>query len=308
MTGLQKTTDTIRTTTEDNSRVVIEQTARLEQVSQTIRQSHQEIQLISQRVSAPPDSRIDEILTHLRNTEDWRSQFTGLVAYPQDLKRLCDEVSRLSPHSEPSLAVRSLQGLKSQSCIAPRRYEICRCTERRRLQRKKSRWGPIFFDNEVDITTYHAPECPLSRVLPLTERKTKAFGISIPNMLGMFKSAVHVSMSLTSGAGGLSLAQNITWTATVDEFSSPAFGIMNAFYQALECGLKNEHYAIIAKSCMRRLELCYANHEASPADINKDGQSVFGDLISSLSLVGNRKSQRSSVTFDLMKHHYSLSL
>ncbi|KAI6762490.1 hypothetical protein HG530_008470 [Fusarium avenaceum] len=162
------------------------------------------------------------------------------------------------------------------------RYEICRCAERRRLQRKKSRWGPIFFDNEVDITTHHAPECPFSRVLPLTERKTNTFGISIPNMLGIFKSAVHVSMSLTSGAGGLSLAQNITWTATVDQYSSPAFRIINAFSQAIEWGLEIDHYELIAKSCMRRLELCYANHEASPGDINKDGQSVFENLISSL--------------------------
>ncbi|KAH6949205.1 hypothetical protein DER45DRAFT_600137 [Fusarium avenaceum] len=282
VTGLQKTTDSIQTTTENNSKVVIEQTARLEQVSQTIRQSHQEIQLISQRVSAPPDSRIDEILMHLRNTEHWRSQLTGLLEYPQDLRRVCDEASRLSRHSEPSSAVRSPQGSRSQSCISPRRYEICRCAERRRLKRKKSRWGPIFLDNEVDITIYHAPECPLSRAMPLTERKTNALGISIPNMLGIFRSAVHVSMSLTSGAGGLSLAQNITWTATVDELSSPAFRIINAFFQVLECDLENEHYEIIAKSCMRRLQLCYANHEASPADINKRGRSVLVELISKL--------------------------
>lgn len=290
MTGLQKTTDSIRTTTKKNSKVVIEQTARLEQVSHTIRQSHQEIQLISQRVSAPPDSRIDEILMHLRNTKDWRSQLTGLLEYPQDLRRVCDEASRLSRHSEPSSAVRSPQGLGSQSCISPRRYEICRCAERRRLQRKKSHWGLIFFENEVDITIYHAPECPLSKVLPLTERKTNAFGISIPNMWGIFKSAVHISMSLTSGAGGLSLAQNITWSATVDGSSSPAFRIIKAFYQAIERGVENEHCELIAKSCMRRLELCYANHEASPADRNENGQSVFADLISSLTWVGKGKS------------------
>lgn len=290
MTGLQKTTDTIRMTTEDNSKVVIEQTARLEQVSQTIRQSHQEIQLISQRVSAPPDSRIDEILTHLRNKEDRRSQITALLECPQDLKRLCDEVSRSSHHSEPSTAVRSLRGLKPQSYIALSKYETCRCAQRRHLQRKKSRWGPIFFHNEVDITTHHAPECPLSRVLPLTERKTMAFGISITNMLGIFKSVVHVSMSLTTGAGGSSLAQNITWTATVDEYSSPAFRIIKTLYLAIESGLEIDHYELIAKSCMRRLELCYANHEASPADRNQDGQSVFGDLILSLAWVGKKKS------------------
>lgn len=290
MTGLQKTTDTIRMTTEDNSKVVIEQTARLEQVSQTIRQSHQEIQLISQRISAPPDSRIDEILTHLRNTEDWRSQLTGLLGYPQDLKIFCDEVSRLSRHSKPSSAVRTLQGLKSRSFIAPRRYGICCCAERRRLQRKKRRWGPISFDNEVDITTHHAPECPLSRVLPLTERRINALGIYVPNMLGIFKSAVHVSVSLTSGAGGLSLAQNIMWTATVHGMSSPSFRIINTLYQALERVWQGEHCELIAKSCMRRLELCYANHEASPADRNEDGQSVFGDFISSMTWVGEEKS------------------
>ena len=45
---------------------------------------------------------------------------------------------------------------------------------------------------------------------------------------------------------------------------------------------------MIAKSCFRRLQLCYAKHEASPADMNKDGESVLDIFASRLShLVGS---------------------
>ncbi|EXA34454.1 hypothetical protein FOVG_14433 [Fusarium oxysporum f. sp. pisi HDV247] len=149
----------------------------------------------------------------------------------------------------------------------------------------------MFFETELKRTTHHAPECPSSQIVTSTQQTGNSVGLSIPNILNILTSAVGVSISLTTGAGGFSLAQNITWAATVDESLSPAFKLVRtlcALKTGLEPSLGPEHYEMIANSCVRRLQLCYAKHEASPADINKDGESVLDIFASRLShLVGS---------------------
>ncbi|KAF4961417.1 hypothetical protein FGADI_271 [Fusarium gaditjirri] len=101
--SLQKTADAIHKTTENTASGIAEQAIALKQANQTLTESHQEIQLVSQRMSKSLDTRIDEILTHLRNTESPRSQIIQLLQYPQDLQRICDSVSKLS-HGNPATA------------------------------------------------------------------------------------------------------------------------------------------------------------------------------------------------------------
>ncbi|KAF4334081.1 hypothetical protein FBEOM_12092 [Fusarium beomiforme] len=196
----------------------------------------QTIETISQRMSSPPESKIDEILTHLRNTETAKMQVSQLVSYPQDLQILCDAVSNLALSSQPRSKMPKLQGVR------------------------------------------HGNQCPLAQVTPSTQETRNAIGVSLPNILGILTNAVGVSLSLTTGAGGLSLAQNITWAATVDENTSPSFKLIKVLCDMRdfkEPSLNTEHYDMIAKSCVRRLHLCYAKHQASPSDKNKDGESVL---------------------------------
>ncbi|KAF5624603.1 uncharacterized protein FTJAE_10196 [Fusarium tjaetaba] len=232
-----------------------------------------------------PNTKIDEILAHLRNEETVKTQVAQLVSYPNDLRTLCDAVSNASLRSEPRYPPPNRQTVGS-NMQRRRGRDSCNCAKRRDVQRSRARLGLISLETELQKTTHHAPECPLSQIVRSTQQKRSAVGVSVPSILNVLTSAVGISISLTTGAGGFSLAQNITWSPTVDESLSPAFKLVRALCAlktGLEPSLSSEHYEMIAESCVRRLQLCYAKHEASPADMNGDGESVLDIFASQLS-------------------------
>ncbi|KAF4442048.1 hypothetical protein FACUT_2271 [Fusarium acutatum] len=227
------------------------------------------------------NTKIDEILTHLRSAETVQTQVAQLVSYPEDLRILCDAVSNVSLRSEPpnSHTTRSITGQRGRA------QELCNCAKRQAIRRRRARLGLIYFETELKRITHHAPECSLSQVVTTTEQKRNVVGVSIPNILNILTSAVGVSISLTTGAGGFSLAQNITWSPTVDESLSPAFKLVRALCDLkiwTEPSLGKKEYEMIAKSCVRRLHLCYANRQASPLDMNSNGESVLDILASGM--------------------------
>ncbi|KAF5717148.1 hypothetical protein FMUND_5966 [Fusarium mundagurra] len=232
------------------------------------------------------NTKIDEILAHMRSAETVQTQVAQLVSYPKDLQILCDAVSNVSLRSEPRSMPPSLHTIRSITAQRGRAHDSCNCAKRQNIQRSRARLGLIFFETELKRITHHAPECPLSQVVTSTEQKRNAVGISIPNILNILTSAVGVSISLTTGAGGFSLAQNITWSPTVDDSLSPAFKIVRALCDLQtwrEPSLGKKEYEMIAKSCVRRLHLCYANRQASPLDMNSNGESVLDVLASGMS-------------------------
>ncbi|KAF5635830.1 hypothetical protein F52700_5142 [Fusarium sp. NRRL 52700] len=282
---LQKSVNIIQTIAKSISGASLHQSEALKLVNQTLTQSHQEIKNISQRVSAPFDPRINEILTHLRNITNAQHQSAQLVAYQQDLKTLCDAVRNLSPHVTTRIADHEISKANFKNVQSRGMNQCCYCTKRRDRSRKEVRWGMLFFETELEKTAYHAPECRLSKLVPPTQQKMNVVGFSIPRITRILSHAIRFSMPLKTGAGGMSVAQNITWTATINEHSSPAFRIIDIL-----CTLKREpgqgleaeyHYAV-AESCVRRLELCYANHLASPSDMNACGQSILDILAARL--------------------------
>ncbi|KAF5687003.1 hypothetical protein FDENT_5558 [Fusarium denticulatum] len=218
--ALQKTVDVIHMRTENASRVTTEQAIDLSQ-------SRQDSRYNSRPMSVSAESKLDEILTHLRDAGTAQSQIARLVAYPQDLQILCNAVSNVS-------SVR--------------------------------------------------PEEPaLQPIKTPTQRTRSVLGVSIPNILGILTTAIGISVSLTTGAGGFSIGQNITWAATVDESSSPSFRVIKTLCELriwTEPSLDNEQYQILVKSCVRRLRHCYINRQASPVDINSTGESVLDILAS----------------------------
>ncbi|KAF5598039.1 hypothetical protein FPCIR_3312 [Fusarium pseudocircinatum] len=237
------------------------------------------------RTTQFPYMKADEILNHLQNAETVQTQVAQLVSYPKDLQILCNAVSNASLHSEPrSLppnphTTRSITGQRGGA------QDLCNCAKRQNIQRSRTRLGLIYFETELKRITHHAPECPLSQIVTSTEQKRNAVGISVPNILNILTSAVGVSISLRTGAGGFSLAQNITWSPTVDESLSPVFKLVRALCDLKtwrEPSLGKKEYEMIAKSCVRRLHLCYVNRQASPLDMNSNGESVLDVLASGM--------------------------
>ncbi|CVL11712.1 uncharacterized protein FPRN_14912 [Fusarium proliferatum] len=272
--ALQKSIDSIQMRTENTSTIRVEKAIELGQYRQD-----------SQAIHTSAESKIDEILTHLRNAGTAQSQVARLVSYPQDLQILCDAVSNAAFNQRPPSELPALQPVRSDSRLSNATPGFCRCAKRQDLQRKAGRWGLVFLETELKRTTYHAPECPLSQVMTSKQQKTRVLGVSIPNILGILTAAVGVSVSLTTGAGGFSMGQNITWAATVDDNSSPSFKIVRtlcALKTWREPSLGSKECEMIARSCVRRLHLCYANRQASPLDINSNGDSVLDILASGL--------------------------
>ncbi|KAF5553203.1 hypothetical protein FNAPI_6808 [Fusarium napiforme] len=276
--ALQKTVDVIHMRTENASIVTAEQSIDSNQSRQVGRSD-------SQPMSMSAESKLDEILTHLRDAGSAQSQIARLVAYPQDLQILCNAVSDVSiaqqqPHEEPAP-----QPVNSDSRLSIGTPGFCRCVKRQNLQRSAVRLGLVFYETELTETTHHTPDCPLSQIKTPTQRSRSVLGVSIPNILGILTAAIGISVSLTTGAGGFSIGQNITWAATVDESSSPSFKIIKTLCTLriwTEPTLGNEQYQVLVKSCVRRLHHCYINRQASPVDINSAGESVLDILTSGM--------------------------
>ncbi|EMT74416.1 hypothetical protein FOC4_g10002530, partial [Fusarium odoratissimum] len=264
--ALQKMIDVIQMRTENTSRVTIEQAI-------DFGQSRQYSQFISRPISTTAESRIDEILTHLRNAGTAQAQIARLAAYPQDLQILCDAISNVTFSQRPPSEVPVLQPVSSESRLSPGTPGFCRCVKRQELQRSAGRWGLVFFETELTKTTHHTPECPLSQIKTATQRTRSVLGVSIPNILGILTAAIGVSVSLTTGAGGFSIGQNITWAATVDENSSPSFRIIRTL-----CALKLWTEPRPGKKAGDGVALVFrslANFEV-PVTYDRDGESVKG--------------------------------
>ncbi|CVL03571.1 uncharacterized protein FMAN_15124 [Fusarium mangiferae] len=230
---LQNSVNIIQVTAGNISGATLQQSGALKLANDTLTQSHQEIKNISQRVSlAPFDPRIDEILSHLRNIPNAQHQSAQLVAYQQDLKTLCDAVRNLSPHVATQMADHGIPKANFKN-VQSRGNQCCYGARRRDRIRKEVRWGMLFFETELEKTVYHTPECRFSKLVSPTQKKMNAIGFSVPRITRILSHAVRFSMSLKTGAGGLNLAQNITWTATINEHSSPAFRIIDSL-----CALK----------------------------------------------------------------------
>lgn len=258
-----------------------EQTAALKQANQTLTQSHQELQLISQRMPPALDSRINEILTHLRDAESPRSQVVQLLQYPQDLRRLCDAVSNLRQNSKTDPRTPVSQLTEVTGCEKFTSYRTCDCTTRYDVRRQGRRLGLFLFESEIQKTTYHAPECEMSGVIPIATENKRTLGIHIPAMFKLLDRTIRLSFSVRAGAGGYTVCQSIDYAATVDESSSMAFRIANMLIRLTNertPGLSDEDFSVIAESCIRRLTLCYGNKQASPRDLNRHGESIL-DLL-----------------------------
>ncbi|KAF5624633.1 uncharacterized protein FTJAE_10226 [Fusarium tjaetaba] len=168
--NLQKMANVIYKTTEDTASHIAKQNIALEQASQTMSKSHQEFQLISQRISTSLDTRIDDLVTHLRNSESPRSQIIHLLEYPDDLRRLCDAVSNLHQSSKANARTPAIHsGATSSRTLAD--YKPCACTTRKDLRRHGRRLGFTFYEIEAEKTAYHAPECHLSGIIPTAEER-----------------------------------------------------------------------------------------------------------------------------------------
>ncbi|KAF5005546.1 hypothetical protein FDECE_8017 [Fusarium decemcellulare] len=233
VSGLQRTAETIQTTVEKNNKTAMAQSEVLKQVSETSTRVNQEVQFISQEALVRQDARLEEICTYLQAATVPDRQIAQLVASQQDLRKVCDTMLNLLRQPEPESIVLSTRVTSFQSGRNATTQPFCRCKTRRNLRRSRSSWGPLFFETELERTDHHAPECFMSGIIPATHKKKRTLNVSIPAMQKILRSAVQISLSLTIGADGSNFSQTVVWVGTVNEYSSPAFGIIRYAMEAV---------------------------------------------------------------------------
>ncbi|KAF4432636.1 Ankyrin repeat-containing domain [Fusarium acutatum] len=97
-----------------------------------------------------------------------------------------------------------------------------------RLLRKpaqKAAWGSLRFSYETTIEQ-HAPGCTATEAISEIDKSNK-FALTYIGLRYFLNSAIQLSFSIRSGAGGWSLGPNFTYYPMVDSRSAPAFRMLN---------------------------------------------------------------------------------
>ncbi|KAF5642507.1 uncharacterized protein FTJAE_3664 [Fusarium tjaetaba] len=216
------------------------------------------------------DVRALLILT--RASEDPKLLLRGMAQQVSDLTSRYSFNANLLQNSASESFNPSIQTTSYQSGDSMTFDAFCSCkTQQTRFS--QHRWGPFVVEAEIRSREHHAPECPMSKLPASTRRTKRVLSLSIPTSQKLWRRASKVSLSFTTGAGILGLGQKLTWVATVDADSSPAFRMVRTigFYEHLQ--LKDMR--ILLASCLRRLVWCYANYHAYVTDVNKHGDSII---------------------------------
>ena len=219
------------------------------------------------------DRRLGEIFAYLHQAGTPMRQTAQLVSSPRDLRRMCDVVLA----SENQMLPLGERIVRRQSGGSVSHQFLCPCNGQQKLKREQKCWGPLILETEHETTYRHEPECPIPRIGRARHQREWTVKFLMPSILNILNNAIRISFSLKVGAGGFGFSQNLTYIATVSERSSPSFRLINATRMAVYA-LTTSRMEILARSCLRRLLVCYADGRASPTDVNESGQSILDML------------------------------
>jgi hypothetical protein len=150
-----------------------------------------------------------------------------LVWKPAILQETCNAVETQARHRSNGTQVvpskSTTQVRRDVSTYTGGRFS-CLCRHRRRLQRKKAAWGSLIFSHET-TTEQHAPGCPATQAISEIDRSNK-LALTYVGLRSLINSAIQLSFTIRSGAGGLSLGPNIAYYPIVDSESAPAFRML----------------------------------------------------------------------------------
>lgn len=158
-----------------------------------------------------------------------------LLAKPSNLRTLCDEFDVGNLAVSPRRQSQQIVGASASSSMVLTEYSgslaRCFCRPRRHFSRRQTQWGPFQVYREDDVRNAHLPDCEMSSFVPRNGRYS--LNLEFAGLRHLLKKAVGVSLSISFGAGGSSLGQNLTVRNTVDSNTAPAFQILDTLEQAL---------------------------------------------------------------------------
>jgi hypothetical protein len=203
-----------------------------------------------------------------------------LLGKPAALREICDAAS-----SQSTLTYRHEPG----RYMTPSERSVleslaCTCRSRRSLQRRSLAWASLILSHETAFVQ-HLPGCPAAQ-LPVSDQ-TRKLGLTYTGLRRLLNSAVQLSFSIRSGAGGWSLSPTFTYYPTVDAKKDPAFRMMAILERSQfatsgkpETLLQWEKFVGLVLT--RMVEL-FQTHRASPFAVDAKNRSLLHHLARAVS-------------------------
>lgn len=235
------------------------------------------------------NKNISEILGHIQQSDvqilTREAVVRGLAGKPALLKKLSDEVESLT--QTPVQLAKTDQSSRPSKISKPltRPYplkstvgRVCTCP---RLQSAtKSKWaqlGHASFSGDWE-TIAHWPGCPMEKINS-KQRMTMCFKYN--GLVHMLKTAVDVSFTMTSGAGGFSISPSFTCSPTVDVDFDPAFRIIYLISEGL-LRLEGKYAESFMMACMTRLSRLLDDGKVCATAVDLHNMSLMHHTISSV--------------------------
>jgi hypothetical protein len=141
----------------------------------------------------------------------------------------------------------------------------------------------LFHEDRTQFET-HLPTCPFFQFSNRTERK---WGMTYNRVAYILDTAIRISFSVKSGAGGFSISPMFTYYATIDEFNAPAFQVVRIMSQFLS----SNQFKSFKKLSVRRLldgglikiGKMFREGKASPSDVNSQNQTLMKPIVTVIS-------------------------
>lgn len=158
-------------------------------------------------------------------------------------------------------------------------YVSCNCRPQRKLQRKQVLWGSMEFYHETAQFERHLPTCAFSQ---FTREHKRTWGMRHVGMAWFLQKAVQISLSMKSGAGGLSISPVFRYYATVDEENAPAFQVVHIMTEFIITKFRDKPSQLSSIQHQRLLETgltkigrLFQERIASPNDVNSMNQTLM---------------------------------
>ena len=214
-----------------------------------------------------------------------------LTKKPQLLRDLCNDAALVQARAMPDdAALASLRGgdqfHKMVSSFVGGNF-ACSCRLNKVIHGKSFVWGPLAFSLET-ATQGHFPGCPAAQVIGLDQNQK--IGLKYTGLRRLLDSAIQLSFSMKSGAGGWSISPNFTYYPTVDEGTAPAFRALRLLGKAAVGAtsyypsLTLVQWEMLAALALAKILRLFRDRKASPLAVNSRNQSLVhyvAELVSS---------------------------
>ena len=158
----------------------------------------------------------------------------------------------------------------------------CRCHTHRLRSRGSVMLGPIIINGEATTTVKHMPGCAYAAINQTST--SRMVQVSYSGLRSLLSMAVSFSISLNTGAGGVSISPSITVRPVVDRGVSPAFQIINLVARCswnskwLETSLQTR----VLNLSLQRLSRLYEERKASPYEVDIYGSTLVHSYTKSM--------------------------